>query len=285
MHVLSEEELSFYERHGYLTLDRFIASDWLERLNDAVEEFIEESRHIDQSNASILVEPSHTRSTPRLRRIPHTVMHHPEFEAFGLRGPIVDLAEDLLGPNVRFHHSKLNFKWGDGGEEVKWHQDIQFWPHTNYSPLTIGVYLHDVTEQMAPMGVVPGSHKGSLYNLADSEGNWTGFINDADLATVNLKDVVWLKSPAGSVTVHSCRMVHGSAPNISPEMRPLLLHTYSAGDAKPITNLMDGIAFSGELVRGEEPSAYRYDDEPCPMPPDFKGSYSSIFAVQKTEAE
>ncbi len=285
MHVLGEQELRFYERFGFLMLDQFIASDWLERLNKAVDEFIEESRHIDRSSASILVEPCHTRSTPRLRRIPHTVLHHIDFEAFGLRGPIVDLAEDLLGPSVRFHHSKLNFKWSEGGEEVKWHQDIQFWPHTNYSPLTIGVYLTDVTEQMAPMGVVPGSHKGSLYSLADSEGNWTGFIDDADLATVNLEDVVWLKGPAGSVTVHSCRIVHGSAANISPKIRPLLLHTYSAGDAIPITNLMDGIAFSGELVRGEEPSTYRYDDEPSPMPPDFKGSYSSIFAVQKAEAE
>ncbi len=36
---------------------------------------------------------------------------------------------DLVGSDVRFHHSKLNTKWSDGGEEVKWHQDIQFWLH------------------------------------------------------------------------------------------------------------------------------------------------------------
>jgi hypothetical protein len=32
-------------------------------------------------------------------------------------------------------------------------QDIQFWPHTNFTPLTIGVYLNDVTEDMGPMKV------------------------------------------------------------------------------------------------------------------------------------
>ena len=57
---------------------------------------------------------------------------------------IVDVAVDLLGPDVKFHHSKLNFKAPHGGEEVKWHQDIQFWPHTNYDLLTIGVFLDDV---------------------------------------------------------------------------------------------------------------------------------------------
>ena len=61
------------------------------------------------------------------------------------------VAEDLLGADVSFHHSKLNFKWGGGGQEIKWHQDIQFWPHTNYSPLTIGCYLEDVDDAMGPM--------------------------------------------------------------------------------------------------------------------------------------
>ena len=56
-------------------------------------------------------------------------------------GLIADVVADLVGPDVVFHHSKLNFKWHDGGDEVKWHQDIQFCPHTNYSPLTVGLYL------------------------------------------------------------------------------------------------------------------------------------------------
>ena len=73
---------------------------------------------------------------------------------FARKGPFADIAEDLLGPNVKFHHSKLNFKWGGGGESVKWHQDIQFWPHTNYDVLTIGVYLSDVSQDMAPMGII-----------------------------------------------------------------------------------------------------------------------------------
>ena len=125
----------------------------------------------------------------------------------------------------------VNFKWSDGGEEVKWHQDIQFWPHTNYSPLTIGVYLNDVTDEMAPMGVIPSSHKRALFDLVDDNGQWTGAVSDKDLKTLYLDRAEWLKGPAGSVTVHSCRMVLGSAPNSSPQMRPLLLHTFSAGDA------------------------------------------------------
>src|SRR5262245_26930789 len=38
--------------------------------------------------------------------------------------PLPDVIADLVGPDVKFHHSKLNFKWSKGGDVVKWHQDI-----------------------------------------------------------------------------------------------------------------------------------------------------------------
>ena len=70
-----------------------------------------------------------------------------------------DAVADLVGPDVKFHHSKLNFKWSKGGEEVKWHYDISFWPHTNYSPLTVGTYLYDCGMAQGPLGVIPRSHR------------------------------------------------------------------------------------------------------------------------------
>jgi ectoine hydroxylase-related dioxygenase (phytanoyl-CoA dioxygenase family) len=284
MKVLTRQQQQQYNDDGYLLLEGFVSSEWVDRLTRAMNRFVEESRTLTKSTASILLEPAHTPEHPRLRRVPHTVAWDPDFEAFGLRGPLLDLAEDLLGPDIRFHHSKLNFKWQAGGEAVRWHQDIQFWPHTNYSPLTIGVYLTDVDDTMAPMGVIPGSHRGPLFALSDATGKWTGSISDEDLKQVDVDSAVWLKGPRGSVTVHNCRMIHGSQPNDSPNMRPLLLHTYAAADAIPITRLMDGVKFSNVLVRGKAPKFARFDADPCPLPPDFKqGEYSSIFAVQKGE--
>jgi ectoine hydroxylase len=285
MKVLTEAQKDFYQEQGYLLLEKFLSDDWVGRLRDAMNSFIEQSRSLEESSKQILVEPTHTPEAPRLRRIPHTVAHHPTFEEFGLRGPLLDIAEDLLGPDICFHHSKLNFKWHGGGEAVEWHQDIQFWPHTNYSPLTIGVYLEDVTDDMGPMGIIPESHRGKLFNLADEQGDWTGSVNATDLKTVDTAGAAWLTGPAGSVTVHSCRSIHGSKPNESSHMRPLLLHTYTPSDTLPITGLMDGVPKSSTIVRGSEASAPRHEGEPCPMPPSFKpGEYKSIFTVQKQES-
>lgn len=282
--VLTQEQREFYFETGYLMLESFVSDDWLDRLWEVTNRFVERSRALTASDSLFDLEPNHTAENPRLRRISFPVAHDPVYEEFGLRGPIVDIAEDLLGPNVKYHHSKLNMKWADGGEEVKWHQDIQFWPHSNYSPLTIGVYMEDVDDEMGPMGVIPGSHEGELFDLYGRDGNWVGAIDEADLPRVPLDEVVWLKGPRGSVTVHNCRMVHGSMPNNSPRSRPLLLHTYAAADALTFQgSVVDNVPLSNTIVRGEPARWIEFDPRPCLIPPDWSKGYTSIFALQQEE--
>jgi hypothetical protein len=280
MKALTPRQKQTYAATGYLVLPGFISAAWLDRLDAAMERFIEQSRSLTKSTPSILLEPGHRPESPRLRRIPQTGAFDADFAEFGRSGPIVDIAEDLLGPDLRLHHSKLNFKWSGGGEEVKWHQDIQFWPHSNYSLLTIGVYLRDVDEAMGPMGVYAGSHEQGLSTLRDRLGNWTGALSQTELDSLDPRTIGWCNGPRGTVTVHHCRAVHGSPPNRSPRMRPLLLHTYAAAHATPLTNLMDGIPFANLLIRGQEQSPLNAG-EACPMPPDFRNTgYTSIFASQ-----
>jgi ectoine hydroxylase-related dioxygenase (phytanoyl-CoA dioxygenase family) len=282
MRRLTAAESAAYARDGYLLLEGFLDEEVVDRLVAVMDAFVERSRSLQESTADLLLGPGHSAETPMLRRIPQTVAFDPVFEAFGLQGPLLDIAEDLLGPDLRFHHSKLNFKSAGGGEEIRWHQDIQFWPHTNYSPLTIGVYLTDVDDDMAPMGVFAGSHRGPLSSLRDEEGRWTGFLSEAEVAGLDLSKLRWLKGPRGSVTVHNCRIVHGSKANLSPRMRPLLLHTYAPCDAIPLTRIMDPVKFGNVIVRGGPPAKARFDADPCPMPPDWgAGEYSSIFSVQQ----
>lgn len=282
MRPLTHAERAAYARDGYLCLEAWLDEAWISRLVEVADRFVTRSRELTESTADILLGPGHTAERPMLRRIPQTVAFDSVFEEFGLRGPVVDLAADLLGPDVRFHHSKLNFKSGGGGEEIKWHQDIPFWPHTNYSPLTIGVYLTDVDDDMAPMGVFAGSHRGPLHTLRDADGHWTGALSEAEAARLDPSTLRWLAGPRGTVTVHNCRIVHGSKANLSLRMRPLLLHTYAPCDAIPITRIMDPVKTANVIVRGG-PSAYaRFDADPCPLPPDWgAGEYSSIFSVQQ----
>ena len=189
--ILSQDQRVEYFEKGYLGLPGFLSQGWLDRLNQITSDFIEISSGLSYEigpgkDKRFDLEPSHQPGAPRIRRLSSPVDHHQEYWDFASKGPFVEIAEDLLGPDVKFHHSKLNFKWGDGGEEVKWHQDIQFWPHTNYEVLTLGVYLEDVDPTMAPMGIIPGSHDGPLFDLYDESDTWTGNISENDLTLVEL---------------------------------------------------------------------------------------------------
>jgi hypothetical protein len=282
--ILDQSERENFFENGYLLKERFVGEEWLARLWEVTERMVEESRGLSTSNDKFDLEPAHTAEAPKLRRLTQPVDHDPVYWEFASNSMITDLAEDLLGPNIKFHHSKLNFKWFGGGEEVKWHQDIQFWPHTNFSVLTIGVYLDDVDDVTGPMGVVPGSHKGELFDQYNGDNQWVGCLSDQDLKKVELDNAVYLKGPAGSVTVHHCRALHGSIANNHPsKARPLLLNAFSSADALPITPNPTPSHRNGMIVRGEAARYAEFDPFPARLPPDWSGGYSSIFALQQEE--
>ena len=282
--VLSQAERERYFETGYLLLESFISEQWLARLEEVSEAFVDESRAWTESDRKFDLEPGHSAENPRLRRLTAPADHHPVFHEFATQGPILDLAEDLLGPDLRFHHSKLNFKWRGGGQEVKWHQDVQFYPHTNYSVAAFGLYMSDVDDDMGPMGVVPGSHNGELFNQYNDQDQWVGAIDAKDLPRAHVETADYLKGPRGSVTVHNCRAVHGSSPNNSERGRPLLLHTYSSADALTCTPHPSPSVLAGKIVRGKPPRMIHFDPRPCPVPPDFAAGYTSIFAAQSGES-
>ena len=197
--------------------------------------------------------------------------------------PLPDAIADLVGPDVKFHHSKLNFKWSKGGDEVKWHQDISFWPHTNYSPCTAGTYIYDCTADQGPLGVLVGSHNGPVVDQYNDKGEWVGCLGPEDVAGIDMGRVVYLEGPAGSVTIHNCRTLHYSKANWSEIPRPLLLNVYSAADAMPYTYNPLQSKYCGAIVRGKPARWAYHDPRPCLLPPDWSGGYTSIFALQQEE--
>ena len=283
--LLSDEDLRNYQERGYLHLESFVEAATLTDLQRAAAEFVEVSRGLETSNKMLDLEPSHTSENPRIRRLNSPVDNHDTFRTFALEGPAAALACSVLGGPVRYHHSKLNFKWSGGGEEIKWHQDIQFWPHTDFSPLTIGVYLADVDDVMGPMGVFPSSHQGPLYDQYLDSGEWGGAMNPKDVAQLDMNEIVWLTGPAGSVTVHNCCMIHGSVPNNSPNPRPLLLQTYSAVQSYPIAHIgANGVTgpLSGTVIGGTSDQKITVEGRQIAGAPDWsRAGAPTIFGSQQ----
>ncbi|MFO0997691.1 MAG: phytanoyl-CoA dioxygenase family protein [Alphaproteobacteria bacterium] len=281
--VLTQEQRVFYFENGYLLLESFISKETVAKLNAVTAEFVEQSREVAKSDAIFDLAPSHTAARPRIRRLKHPEVIDERYWEYA-QGRIADVAADLVGPNVVFHHSKLNFKWHEGGDEVRWHQDIQFYPQTNYSSLTIGTYLEDTALENGPLAVLPGSHEGPLYELYDDEGRWQGCLKPRDAARLDRSRMALLEGPAGSITIHNCRAVHGSPPSVADSGRPLLLNCYNAADSFPYVAQPAPSVRAQTVVRGVRPKMAHLDPRPCPLPPDWTKGYTTIFAAQAGES-
>jgi ectoine hydroxylase len=282
--VLTQAQRESYFSEGYLYLERAISDEWIARLRAATEELVERSRKVTQSDAIFDLEPKHRPETPRLRRVSNPVEQHPAFWDYCLKSLLPDIVADLVGPDVKFHHSKLNFKWAQGGEEVKWHYDISFWPHTNYSPLTVGTYLYDCGMEQGPLAVLPKSHRlDPMLSQYDATGNWTGCLSAADVARLDTSKTVYLTGPAGSLTIHNCRTLHSSPKNESDLGRPLLLNTMTSADAFPYTVNPIKPKHDQFMLRGKRALFAHHDPQPCLVPPDWSKGYTSIFALQQEE--
>lgn len=168
--ALSEGQRRQYFERGFVTIPNAIPMHWVNRLRELSDEFLEASRSFDVSDEVYDLGPSHSPTSPHVRRLKALVDRHPEFWAFASRSPLTDIAADLLGPNVKFHSSKLNYKWPGSGEVVKWHQDITAWPHTNYSLVTLGVHLDEVTFDEGPLSCVPDHTRGRSIRTGTGTG-------------------------------------------------------------------------------------------------------------------
>ena len=109
--TLSQAQRLGYFRDGFIGVERLVSQEWLDKLNAVTNEFVEISRNLRSKDRRFDLEPDHSPTLPRIRRLNSPVDYHETFWEFASQGPFVDVAEDLLGPDVKFHHSKLNFKW------------------------------------------------------------------------------------------------------------------------------------------------------------------------------
>ena len=281
---LTDTEIAAYHRDGYLAVPRLIEPDRIDALRRVTEAFVERSRAVTRSDALFDLDARHTAAAPVLRRIKNPADNDALYRWVAFESAIVDIVAQLIGPSIRFHHSKLNLKGSLVGAAVEVHQDAAFYPHSNDDVLAVGLLLDDASEANGAMAVLPGSHRGPVHTHYDAQGRFVGCMRDDDVARLDRSRAVLLALPAGSVHIHHYRLVHWSAPNTSTAERRLLINSYTAADAFSFMPDTTGSPLVGTLLRGTPPIVARRTAGDMPLPPDFRHGYTSIYELQ-TEAK
>ncbi|MEM9331205.1 MAG: phytanoyl-CoA dioxygenase family protein [Pseudomonadota bacterium] len=274
---------SEYDENGYLVVEKLFSPKMVEELKTATSGFVK-SVADGVLQGELLDTFNNQDGVPQLRRITSPETFAEVYDSAMRYEPLIDLVEVLLGGTVRFDHGKLNFKPPSGGAAVEWHQDWAFYPQTNDDMLAIGIMLEDCTLENGPLMVVPGSHKGKVFDHHQN-GNFVGGVSADQLEGV-LENAVPLTAPAGSISVHHVRTLHGSTTNRSDTNRPLLLFNYVAVDAFPVFHTFEWEEFNARILRGAPTCEPRVEQVPIRVPsptPKPKDDYQtgSLFELQQ----
>lgn len=262
MTALTQSQIAEFWETGVLMVEDAVNAEELAALRQDFAGWVQESREHTKPFGKALdgrprfdVEPGHSAERPGLRRVNAPCDVSEAYLQVMSDSRMTDMVADLIGPNVKHHHNKINSKLPDAATQVKWHQDFPFTPHSNTDLVTALLMVDEVTEENGPLEVVTGSHKGPLHSLWH-DGAFTGAVDDK-LAAEFQADAITCKGKAGSVCfMHTC-VAHGSAPNLSQQPRTLFITVYSAADAaacspNPVPSMHEGL-----IVRGEDPHSIR----------------------------
>jgi ectoine hydroxylase-related dioxygenase (phytanoyl-CoA dioxygenase family) len=282
--ALSDAQKADFWRDGFLVAEDAVTPDQLAAMRKMMADWAEESREHTAPYGPPTIDgrprfdmgTEHSAEQPALRRINNPSDLYPPFQAAMENSAMTEMVNDLIGPDLKFHHCKINQKLPGAATEVHYHQDFLFTPHTNDDVVTALLMLDDVDEENGCLKVVPGSHKGPLHSLFDGD-TFTGRMNAETTARMKFRDVT-VTGKAGSVCLmHTC-VAHGSDPSRSSRQRGLYICVYTAADAYPIAQNPMPNDNEGRLIRGVKQRTARLSPALVELPEQPKSA--SFFTVQ-----
>lgn len=189
---------------------------------------------------------------------------------------ILDVFEDLIGPDILCYSMAFRVKAADGKTFAGWHQDTAYAP---IKPIMVigALALSECGVDQGCLSVIPGTHKQGIFphvETADPDSILArGQYIAADFDKSNAVD---LALRPGEIGLFDAGIIHGSRPNISRERRIMLLV-----EMMPTCVEQRLHRDSALLVRGVD-TYHTYDPEPEPrveFGPDEVAAWQSV--VQK----
>lgn len=285
--MLTTQQIEQFHRDGVLTVPGAVNAEQLARLRRDFAAWLDESREHDapygaciDNRARFDLQPGHSAQQPALRRVQAPTEISDAYLEVMAKSAMTEMVADLIGPNVKLHHTKINSKQPGAATEVKWHQDFAFTPHSNDSVITALLMVDEVTMENGPLEVLPGSHQGPVHSLWH-DGVFTGAVDDRLAQDMQAK-ATSCTGPAGSVCLMHTRLAHGSAANHSTSPRTLFISVYSAGDAMPLTPNPVPTEHQGLFVKGTDTKTVRSQAFEMDMP-EYPKAVS--FFAQQSKAE
>ncbi|MEW6512300.1 MAG: phytanoyl-CoA dioxygenase family protein [Bacteroidota bacterium] len=223
--ALSEEQISFFDRVGYLAIPRLTSDDDVAILRQAYDRIFMERRGRERGDQFDLAGTDEEGARQALPQILNPARYAPEMNESLLLRNATHIAKQLLGPEATCEVAHAIFKPAGYGAETPWHQDAAYWnPELRYRAISIWVPLQVASAENGCMEFVPESH--ALDVLRHQSINNDPRIHGLELhpdEAKQIRDIVRCPLPAGGATFHGPYMLHHTGPNRSQIPRRALI--------------------------------------------------------------
>lgn len=262
--MISPEQVTQFQRDGFVILDQILTPDQVARANAALDRIFRGEVNADRR-------PPAARKPVRIyqdddgatRHIVHGRLLDDDLWQIMTDTRLGEMAAQLLQtPSVSLTEDQL-FEKPPRSAYLAMHQDFPYQTFASNTHLvTLWIALTDVTLEMAPMEYVPGSH---TWPVADWASHFTDGDHDDYMEIVEKTkppgaevSFVPVLVPAGGGAFHHTMLMHGSRPNASNRARRALALHYAAEDCRVVTNNLPWHPDMWEGIKEGDRMANRY---------------------------
>ena len=203
--VLTEDQVAHFHREGYLSPVPVLSPDEVARYRGHLEAF--EAKH-----------PEHVK---KLKSKSYLLC--PWVDEMARLPRVLDVYEDLIGPNLLCYSMAWRVKNPDGRTHAGWHQDGAYNP---VKPILVigALALADCTVAHGCLRAIPGSHRTGTLPHVDS-GSADSILSRGQYIEGGFDEskAVDLELKAGEIGLFNAQIIHSSGPNTTTERRLICL--------------------------------------------------------------
>ena len=247
---LTQEQIDDFNINGFVRIGKIINDELVDKLRKEYDRIFYEAKEsgnfrnlsIDDTedlNAKINADEQMLQIMQMSERSIH-------FRKLLYHDLILDIAEDLIGPNIQLFHDQALYKPAQHGGSVFWHQDNAYWQCVPAKLVSCWLTLDDVDVTNGAMHLLGQSHlRPTEHERTKKAGGLLDIGHTVDKNSATIVDL-----PAGGVLFHHCQTLHYTPPNNTDrQRRAFAIHLMPPGTRRLQGSESLEVSFSRPLLR------------------------------------